>query len=169
MKGFLFLQFAIAIASDIFIRQNLLSQSQCKRIREEIEDLNHTQLIPVNGTTDVLFYQIVSSSLELYLEQMHFPVLPNISRDTGYARARLNDTFISREMYVGLSNAYIGMYVFLNGYNDIGGEFIFPRQNTTIAPECGKAFLFPSFFTHPYLITPIKSGHHVDIMSTWFK
>ena len=142
--------------TDILIRENVVSKAQCTRISNEIN----------STVTDAQLYQIATNSLEIYLESMQFPVYPNITQDSGYVLVKLNDSYEGQKMYAGdHKQAYVGMYLFLNN----GGTIVFPRQNTSIVPACGKMILFPNSFTHPYFISPIEKNTFLNFVVTWFK
>lgn len=49
-----------------------------------------------------------------------------------------------------------------------GGELHFPRQGITVWPEEGMLVLFPSNFTHPHEVLPVKRGTRYSIVAWYF-
>ena len=153
---------------DIYIRDGVISYGQCQRL------LNYgfeepIQLLPSDTQEAKDLYPIFHTSIELYLEQGGFNVYPSITNDTGYMYYRYCDANTTR-LSIPPLGTYVGAFLFLNGNKwSGGGEWSFPRQNLTIHPQCGRMLLFPTFFTYPHIMNPVRKGDFLEFMATWFK
>ena len=153
---------------DIYVRDGVLSYGQCQRLlnhgfKESIKALE-------NGSKESSdLYPIFHTSIELYLEEGGFPVYPSITKDTGYVYYRFCSENTTR-LSIPPLGTHVSAMLFLNGNNwSSGGGWVFPRQNITVHPQCGRILVFPTFFTYPHVMNPVRQGEFVEFIATWFK
>ena len=61
----------------------------------------------------------------------------------------------------------LALIVLLNS-NYEGGEYIFPKHDIRVRLEEGDVILFPSLWTHPHLVTPLRNNTFRYTINTWF-
>lgn len=153
-----------ALEDDIGIYENIMNSTTCESL---VSDAKHFSLSrhPAWKDWDQYLYTLYGHYLHAYLSA--FPVVPNITSDTGYILCNHNE---SKAMNPSMSpdpQMVITGIILLNS-NVGGGEIWFPRQKKKIEPQCGKMILFPNSFTHPIAMEPVRIGK-LRFIITWFK
>lgn len=155
-----------AAAKDIHWRDGVISYGQCQRLlQQQYEQSIHS--IDKQSQESKDLYPVFHNSIELYLEQGNFDPYPPIQKDTGYVYYRFCDANTTR-LSIPPLGTYVGAILFLNDNEWNGGDWLFPRQNVTVKPRCGRMLMFPTCFTHPHMMNPVRKDAFVEFIATWF-
>lgn len=184
MKGlvFFFLLFFVCQAKEtppwnhhIMVRDNQLTALQCQDILNGIppgvNDIN-ISAEPIWQALDKVLIELVGDAIGAYASPYIQKSFPRITNDTGYHLLRYGKDSAAAQSGTWFLSPYqcaqLSLVVFLN--SDVtGGAWQFPRQKDyTINPECGRVIVFPSSFTHPYVIKNITNGT-LSFIVTWMK
>ena len=181
----------------IHVENNAISDEFCKQIIEEYDDtddwkpgtindyeineyrkcevvfLSQDETLEKNPKTrnelDKKLYEIINNQLEKYLKKYDSLGYVQIKEDTGYMLLRYKtgdyvkkhvDT--SSEQHRTLSCSLI-----LNDDYD-GGEVSFFNGEVKPSLKKGDLLVFPSSFTYPHEVLPVKSGTRYSII-TWIR
>ena len=153
---------------DIYVKDGVISYGQCQRLLN-YGFQNPIEALPIESQESKDLYPIFHTSIELYLEEGGFNIYPSITKDSGYMYYRFCAENVTR-LSIPPLGTYASAFLFLNGNEwNSGGDWFFPRQNVTIHPQCGRMLVFPTFFTYPHIMTPVRKGEFIEFIATWFK
>lgn len=114
---------------------------------------------------DDLLFNRCGKALQIYKSKHKWC---GVNKDEGYELLRYtsSDNLNTHVDSTSYQHRTLTLSIALSdGY--IGGEWYFPDLDKKVKIGKGSAFMFPSNFLYPHLITPIKSGTRYSIV-TWF-
>lgn len=169
----------ILVIDEVFERHEadiIISRYETDSTKLEPEDwqVRRTQTLFLNETANwqnimqILIQPRINDIIKLFIESIHPSVWAPDWIDFGFVMSgyqpgqecRLHIDGADVKNYRGkLYQRMVSISITLNDSND--GAFQFPAQDVEISCRTGRAVIFPSSYTHPHTVAPVKTPRYV--------
>ena len=161
--------------TDVIVYDGVLNHSACSGLVNEARARMNDSALSISGAEasewshwDAVLYNAFSTAIQRYVQSFASSphTIPFVRGDSGYVLVRYTSSMGPQIDAFAYPPAIVSAVMMLN--DDVGGgDFRMPRQQWTTSPTCGRVVMFPSTFTHPWSMTPVRIGELFYVVTSF--